>query len=195
MNSKGLLDLPPQMMAVVKKFNLYIKEDGMNRMIGVLAEKVAKATAAGKPYTVVKVNGVSMSAWDAIQSALAGVNVGQNVEVVYETNAKGFNSLREIAIQGDGVPATPAPVSVAPAGGKSYGKTPYGKSPEERLSITAQAAAHDATPIIVEWVKVCLATDPNWLTDNWENVAKAHTNLMAVLADGIMDYCASHKEN
>jgi len=162
-------------------------------MIGLVQEKVEKSTVAGKPYIVLKVNGVSMSAWDGVQAALAGVNVGQNVEVVYETNAKGFNNLKEVALQGDGVPAT-QPVA-APAAPKSWGggNKYQGKSPEERLSITAQAAAHDATPIIVEWVKAELAANPAWFLDNWENVVKAHNNLMAALADGIVDYCAAHK--
>jgi hypothetical protein len=171
-----------------------------------------KSKNEGNGSTDVTVGTQKIRAWHTVNQGgakvpnpaiteLAGCPVGRKVEAVFavvEKEGKTYYNLQSISLQGDSVPDS-APTSVAaPAGGagygKSYGKTPYGKSPEERLSITAQAAAHDATPIILEWVKAEIAAQPNWFMDNWENVAKAHTNLMAALADGILDYCASHKE-
>ena len=123
---------------------------------------------------------------------MASVKAGDNIEVEYERKGK-FCTVKKWAIQGDSVPATPNPVPAPVPAGQSYHKTAYGKSPEDRIGMTVGGAGHDASLLILEWVKAMIAEKgAEWFEGNWEIVGKAYVNLAAAMSDGLIDYSESH---
>ncbi len=165
----------------------------MEKVIGRVESRADRSSKDGtKHWLSIKVNGVELSVWEPLKSAMSSVQVGQNIEVEFERKGN-FASAKAWAIQGDNVPAT---TTSAPAAPQSYGRTFGGKSPEERMSILCQSANHDATALLVPWITAALAgSEPDWFPNNWEKVAKAHANLSAAIVDASLDYLSHSKDN